>query len=128
MAQHISLQPPPPFHFKSSDGWTRWRSRFEQFRCASGLDGEPTAKQVSTLLYCLGEEADSVLTSVHATAADRKDYQKTLKLFDDYFQVRRNIIFERARFNRSDQLPGESSEQYIMELYTASPLTVITVP
>ena len=41
-----------------------------------------------------------------------------LKLFDDYFQVRRNIIFERARFNRRDQLQGESSEQYIMELYS----------
>ena len=55
---------------------------------------------------------------MQATADDRKDYAKVLKLFDDYFQVRRNVIFERARFNRRDQLPEESSEQYIMELYT----------
>ena len=28
-----------------------------------------------------------------------------------------NVIFERARFNRCNQAPGETSEQYIMELY-----------
>ena len=38
--------------------------------------------------------------------------------FDAFFQVRRNMIFERARFNRRNQLPGETSEQYIMALYT----------
>ena len=119
MAQsHISLQPPPPFDFKSPDEWSRWRRRFEQFRTASGLADSAPAKQVCTLLSCLGEEADSVLTSTNATEDDRKDYDKVLKLFDDFFQVRRNIIFERARFNRRNQLPGESSEQYIMSLYT----------
>ena len=33
------------------------------------------------------------------------------------FQLRRNVIFGRARFNRRNQLEGESSEQYISELY-----------
>ena len=118
MAQsHISLQPPPPFDFKSPDEWSRWRRRFEQFRIASGLADSTADKQISTLLYCLGEDAESVLTSTNATEEDRKDYDKVLKLFDDFFQVRRNIIFERARFNRRNQLPDESAEQYIMALY-----------
>ena len=38
--------------------------------------------------------------------------------FDEYFNVRRNVIFERARFNRRNQLPGETIEQYITVLYT----------
>ena len=37
--------------------------------------------------------------------------------FDAYFKVRRNTIFERARFNRRSQREGESAEQYITELY-----------
>ena len=56
--------------------------------------------------------------STNATEEDRKDHNKVLKLFDDFFQVPRNIKFERARFNRRNQLPGESSEQYITLLYT----------
>ena len=117
MAQ-LNLRPPDPFNFKVPDDWPRWQRRFEQFRVASGLAGDPAAKQISTLLYCLGEEAESVLTSSNATAADRADYDRVMGKFDAFFQVRRNVIFERARFNRRCQLQGETAEQYIMALYT----------
>ena len=43
---------------------------------------------------------------------------KIVELFGSYFKIRRNIIFERARFNRRNQLPSETAEQYIMELYS----------
>ena len=71
-------------------------------------------QQVSTLLYCLGEEADSVLDSTNATEDDRKRYEIVIRTF---FKVRRNVIFERARFNRRSQHDGETAEQYILELY-----------
>ena len=44
-------------------------------------------------------------------------YDTVLGKFDSFFQLKRNVIFERARFNQQCQLPGESVEQYIMELY-----------
>ena len=106
---YIQLKPPEPFNFKTPDEWSRWRRRFEQFRVASGLGEESPAKQISTLLYCLGEEAESVLTSTNATADDRNNYDAVMGKF--FFQVRRNVIFERARFNRRNQLLGETSEQ-----------------
>ena len=37
--------------------------------------------------------------------------------FDSYFDVRRNTIFERARFNRRSKKEGESVEQYKNDLY-----------
>ena len=114
----IQLTPPGPFNFKSPDEWPRWRKRYEQFRVASGLSTDSAAKQVSTLLYCLGEEAESVLMSTSATADDRKDHASIMAKFDAFFKIRRNIIFERARFNRRNQQPGESAEQYIMALYS----------
>lgn len=117
MAQ-LRLHPPDPFNFKAPDEWPRWKKRFEQFRVASGLAEDSAAKQTSTLLYCLGEEAESVLTSTNATEDDRADYDRVMGKFDAFFQVRRNVIFERARFNRRCQLPGETAEQYIMALYT----------
>ncbi len=117
MMAHLRLEPPSSFNFRNPDEWPRWKKRFEQYRTASGLTevGEP--QQVSTLLYCLGEEADSVLDSTNATEDDRKRYEIVIRKFDTFFKVRRNVIFERARFNRRSQHDGETAEQYILELY-----------
>ena len=113
----IRLQPPEPFNFRNPDDWPRWKSRFQQFRDASGLSTESSSKQVSTFLYCLGEEAESVLASTGVTTDDRKDYATVLEKVDGFFQVRKNVIYERARFNRRNQQSGETAEQYIMALY-----------
>ena len=113
----IQLTPPGPFNFKAPDEWPRWCQRFQQFHVASGLSEGSDAKQVSTFLYCMGEEAEAVLAATHATVDDRKTYADVKRKFDAFFKVRRNIIFERARFNRRNQQPGESAEQYIMVLY-----------
>ena len=43
--------------------------------------------------------------------------ETVMKKFDEFFQFGRNVIFERARFNRRNQLEGKSLEQYISELY-----------
>ena len=56
---------PPPKHLTSQsvpDEWPCWRRRFEQFRNASGLSSDKdNVRQVSTLLYCLGEGAEGCL-------------------------------------------------------------------
>ena len=83
----------------------------------SGLNADPELKQVSTFLYCMGEEAEVVLASTNITVEERKAYATVCQKFDEFFQVRRNVIFERARFNRRNQLEGEPAEKYIMELY-----------
>ena len=114
----IRLQPPEAFDFKNSDDWSRWKRRFQQFRVASGLDEQSEAKQVSTLLYSLGEEAEDVLRSTNIEPSGERRYTKVLEKLDEYFQVRRNVIFERAQFNRRNQLEGESCDQYITELYS----------
>ena len=119
MAQ-IRLEPPATFNFRTPDEWPRWRNRFEQFRFASGLSNDDPKKQVNTLLYCIGEEAESVLSSMNVTQDERSEYDTVLTKFDDFFKVRRNVIFERARFNRRNQREGETSEEYIMELYRLS--------
>ena len=117
MAQ-LRLEPPAPFDFRKPDDWPQWKRRFEQYFEASSLSEDSAKKQVNTFLYCLREEAEGVvLSSMTITAAEREDYDTVVAKFDAFFQVRRNVIFERARFNRRDQLQGETVEQYIMELY-----------
>ena len=114
----IHLQTPEPFNFRNPDDWPRWKRRFHQFREASGLAEAAASKQASTLLYCIGEEVESVLASTNATEDDRKDYARIIGKLDDFFQVRKNVIYEGARFNRRNQHRGETLEQYIMTLYS----------
>ena len=113
----LQLRTPEPFDFKQPDNWPKWKKRFEQFRVASGLATEDESRQVNTLLYCLGEEADDVLASINITDEGKKKYATVVEKFDALFQVRKNVIFERARFNRWNQLDGESIKQYITVLY-----------
>ncbi len=67
------------------------------------------------LLYCLGKEAESALASTGFAVAPDTKYDAVMEKFDAHFKVRRNVIFERARFNRRSQREGESIEQYITE-------------
>ena len=116
MAVNLQLQPPAPFNFKRPDDWLKWKKRFQQYRSASGLTGQPEASQIDTLLYCLGEEADDVLTSTGISDDEKKVYDQVVGKFDAYFKVRTNVILEREKFNKRNQLEGETAETYITVL------------
>lgn len=71
-----------------------------------------------TLLYCLGEEVEDVLTSTNITAQGRKRYGDVLGKFDDFFNVRKNVIYECARFSQRSQRENETVEQFSTSLYS----------
>ena len=68
------------------------------------------------MLYCLGDDAESVLTTTNPTEDERKNYDTVMSKLDAIFKVRRNLIYERARFNRRSQQPGEARVQFILAL------------
>ena len=108
---NLQLQPPDPFNFRNPDEWTKWKRRYEQFRTASGLQSADETRQVSTLLYCMGEEAEDVLTSTGISDEEWKWYDAVMSKLDGFFKVRKNQIFERTRFNQRNQSEGKSVEQ-----------------
>ena len=71
---NASLRPPAAFPFEIPDVWPKWRRRFEQYQVASGLSKESEECQVSTLLYCLGEEAEDISDSTGISEEHRKQY------------------------------------------------------
>ena len=81
------------------------------------MDKEDDARKVSTLLYCLGDDAHDVLASTNISADDRKKFDKVVEKFDAHFQVRKNVIYERAHFNKRSQQDGETAEEYVTALY-----------
>ena len=73
-------------------------------------------RQVSTLLYILGEEAEDILYFTGITVAEREVYETVVNKFDGFFCMRKNLILECAHFNKWDQLEGERAESYITAL------------
>jgi hypothetical protein len=117
MAQ-FNLQPPEQFDFKRPNEWTRWKKRFEQFRIASGLSADTAERQISTLLYCLGEEAEAVLSSTNPADADRKAYDKVLGKFDAFFKVRKNILSSNGLDSTKETSWKERVPRAVMHTFT----------
>ena len=72
---------------------------------------------MNTLVYTMGDEADDILISFKLSEEDRKKYEVVKEKFTSYFIKRRNVIYERARFNCRRQEEGEAVHAFIMDLH-----------
>ena len=115
----IQFKSPEPLNFKAPEDWPCWKQHFEQFCVISGLVDETAKKQVITLLYCLGEEGET-LVSTNITEEHREVYDIVINKFDWLFKVTRNVISEHVHFNCWVQLEGETAKHFIIELYNLS--------
>ncbi len=111
------VSPPEQFDFSRPDEWQKWARRFERFRKASGLEEKPEEAQVNTLIYAMGDAADDILRSFQLSEQDSKTYQTVKGKFDSHFIKKRNVIYERARFNLRHQEEGEAVDTFITALY-----------
>ena len=99
-----------------AEQWPKWSRRFQRYRVASGLASQPDSEQVSTLLYAMGDCADDIIVSLNVQEKTAK-YDDVIEALKKYFNVRKNIIVERAKFNKRTQRPGESVDTFINDLY-----------
>eukprot|EP00731_Ephydatia_muelleri_P034154 Em0049g1a len=113
----FQVTPPENFSFMHPEEWPKWIRRFERFRQVSGLDTKEEETQVSNLIYCMGDEADDILRSFGLSADDSKKYSVVKGKFESHFVPRRNVIFERAKFNQRRQEDGETVDAFITDLY-----------
>ena len=108
-------QLPDRFDFTKPEEWPVWLRQFERYLRANDITSEE--QQIDRLLLALGRKAESILLMFALSAEDVKKYQTVRDKFNAYFVVRRNVIYERARFNRRNQQDGESIESYLRDLY-----------
>ena len=67
--------------------------------------------QVSTLIYCMGSEAEDIFAAfTWAENDDQKNPDKVMKCFDKYFIPRCNVIYERAKFGRNSGADYKKTE------------------
>ena len=99
------------FSFKS-DQWESWLHRFKRFCEASGLSEKSEETQISAFIYSMGDQSEDILKSFTLSEEEAKKYLVISK-FNNHFGKRRNIIYDRAKFNCRSQQEGESVEDFI---------------
>jgi hypothetical protein len=105
---------PEPFNFSKPETWHKWMQRFDRFRSAAGLEDKSGVTQMNSLIYSMGPEADDIFASSELNDEKVKDK------FDNHLIVRRNVIFERAKFNKRKQEDSENVDNFVTSLYTLS--------
>lgn len=57
------------------------------------------------------------MSSTDITDRERGSYDSVLQHFENFFQVRKNVIFKRAKFNTRSQGEDKSVEEFITDLH-----------
>ena len=117
MASGLNLPPPTPLDIHDQNAAEKWKKfdlAWNSYALATELNKKSEAVQVATLLTVIGEEARDVYSIFTDWAAegDEKKIAPVLQKFAEYCQPRKNVPFERYRFNRRTQEAGESYDQY----------------
>ena len=108
---------PGSFNFSQPQEWPKWIWHFERFRIAAELIVKDEEAQVNMLIYTMGDEADDILRSFKLSDADTKKYSVVKEKFEDHFIRKRNVIYERARFNSRKHEEGEPVDSFITDLH-----------
>lgn len=112
------FDPPKNFDFSKPNLWQDWKERWETYHIASKLFKDDGAVQVASLVYAMGQQAQTIFKSFNFDDDEqKKDYAIVLKKFDDHFVPSVNVIYERSQFYSRNQKPNETVEAYIRALY-----------
>ncbi|XP_074624378.1 uncharacterized protein LOC141882321 [Acropora palmata] len=116
MATGFSLPPPPPLDIHDAsvaEKWKRFKLAWDNYALATELNKKSEGVQVATFLTIIGEESwDVYSTFSWAEEGDAKKLKSVLDKFAEYCEPRKNIPFERYRFNQRVQEAGETYDQY----------------
>ncbi|UYV69217.1 K02A2.6-like, partial [Cordylochernes scorpioides] len=106
------------FDFSTPNEWPKWRKRFERYLVVSGMKKKEEAEKIDLFMYLMGDRADDIFrTFKFEKKEEATKIDSVLKAFDSHFCVRKNIIYERAKFNSRIQEDREPVDEFITSLY-----------
>ncbi|KAK3925709.1 Tudor domain-containing protein 3 [Frankliniella fusca] len=109
-----NVKPPEEFSFIPSD-WVDWKSGFSQYHMLAQLDRQSEEYQANSLLYIMGQRANQVVATLDLTAAEKKNYTRLMEALDALYKATKNTVYDRAKFFRRSQQPGEPAAEFIMD-------------
>ena len=107
---------PKPMEMKGNqaENWKFFKTSWNNYMIAAGLDEKPPNVQLATLYTFMGKEACQL--AEHLPIAEPDDPNSVLEALTQHFEPKRNTIFERYIFNSATQEEGEHLEQFLARL------------
>ncbi|UYV73932.1 K02A2.6-like [Cordylochernes scorpioides] len=94
------------------------RFPFRQTAGRGGMKKKEEADKIDLFMYLMGDRADDIFrTFKFEKEEEATKFDSVLKAFDSHFCVRKNIIYERAKFNSRIQENREPVDEFITSLY-----------
>ena len=116
----MNLQQPPPMDFTTSnlaDSWEKFKKGFTTYADAVDLGSKPESQRIGILLHCIGYKGMEIFYTLKFNPASNKTkYAEVLKKYEEEFCPKKNVTYERFRFNSCEQTQGQCIEDYISEL------------
>ena len=98
----VNIPAPKPLNINdksASSLWKSWGKNWERFEIATGIDEAGDKKRVCTLLSIIGEDAVKVFDTFEYWDGESEDsIQDVLNKFEEYYNRRRNTLYERYKF------------------------------
>lgn len=101
-----------------SAAWKTFKMQFDIYKIAKKYAAMSEPEQISNMLVQMGNESVPIYAQFEydeSVENKKETLANTIRMFDNYFEPVKNVIYERAKFNTMKQ--GEKSiHQYIVEL------------
>ncbi|KAK3755128.1 hypothetical protein QZH41_005886 [Actinostola sp. cb2023] len=94
-----------------ADNWRRWLQQFNLYMNATGRDGKDEKIQYSTFLTIAGEDALEIYNTFTFEEAEANKVKPLIKKFEAYCNPRKNVTYERHKFNTRCQEPDEKIDR-----------------
>ena len=115
-----NFRSPNPMEFEGgnlADKWKKWKQKFLIFMDAAIKDGETEKRKLAILLNLIGEKGQQIFNTFKVVREEAK-LADVLKLYGDYCEPKKNLVFERFQFYSVKQSPSQSMENFVTEVKT----------
>lgn len=109
-----NVVPPNELDFNNPAAWPAWKKRFTRYMSLSSFGDKEDSDKIDMLIYVMGEKSEDIFVQFKPLPTT---YDATLQAFEDYFIPRRNVMFERFKFNSRMQAEGESVDFFITDVH-----------
>ncbi|EZA47292.1 hypothetical protein X777_16444, partial [Ooceraea biroi] len=112
------IQAPGEFDFSRPETWPKWIKRFERYISVTGLSDKSEQDKINLLCYTMGEKSEEVMIQVMPSITASTRFAEVKAKFDAYFSPKRNVIFERYKFNSRVRETGETVDSFVTALHS----------
>lgn len=109
-----NVAPPDQLNFKIAAAWPIWKKRFSRYMSVSCLEERDEAEKINAFMY-MWEKSEEIFAQFQPKPTT---YENVLTAFEDFFIPRKNVMFERFKFNSRIQQRGETVDAFITDLHT----------